>query len=432
VTGKLQKRFVFTAMTAITILIGLIVGAINVSNIIMVRSNIDMTINMIANESSAHFTDDMSHSREQFPGNNDGKTDNVNDAMPEDIPIDMPDKGGREERMLPSPYFVVKLDNNNDIIDVDTSRIFTIDEATAQEIAEEALKKKTPKGKIEEYKFLIVDNGYMGGRTAVFLDAGNEISSYFRVMALSIGVGILGWILMLLIVICLSGKAIRPFVDNIERQKQFITNAGHEIKTPLAIIQSNADALELYQGESKWSKNIKNQVKNLNNLMGKLLELSRMDEKLPQTKITEFLINDVVNEIMDGFEEPFALKGINIEKEIQDNAVIKGDREQIVRLISILLDNALKYTNDNGKLMVSLKKKSGTVILCVKNTCERFPEVEPGRLFDRFYRGDKARGQNNGGYGIGLSMAETIVNANHGKIYAIYEQPDTISFVVEL
>lgn len=427
---KLKRRFVFTAMTAITILIGLIIGAINVSNIIIVRKNIDMTIDMIVKENSDFFIGENGPAPEKLPDAAD------RNDMPEtgigNMPEVIPGNADREKRMLPSPYFVVRLDSDYEIIDVDISRIFTIDEDTAENIAKEALDKKTDKGRVDEYKFLIVDDIYRSGKTAVFLDVSSEVTSYFRVLLLSTGVGLLGWLLMLLIVIRLSGKAIQPFVDNIERQKQFITNAGHEIKTPLAIIQSNADALELYKGDNKWSKNIKQQVHNLNKLMQELLELSRMDERTQQINNTEFSMKDVLNEIMESFEEPLALKGVNIEKEIEDNTEVRGDREQLKKLVSILLDNALKYTNKDGRLTVSLSRRSGVVRLCVKNTCEKLPEVAEERLFDRFYRGDKARAQSTGGYGIGLSMADSIVSANHGKIYACYEQPDTISFVVEL
>ena len=233
-----------------------------------------------------------------------------------------------------------------------------------------------------------------------------------RVLALSLGVGLLCWLLMLLLVILLSRRAIYPIAQSIERQKQFVTNAGHEIKTPLAIIAANTEAMELYQGESKWSKNIHTQVQRLNTLMQQLLQLSRMEEGGTEKVAAEFSFSALLAEAIRPFQEPLALRGVVLTVDIQPDVQLYADKDAILQLISILLDNAVKYSKDGGQVVVLLQKTERHPVLQIKNTCVALPDTAPERLFDRFYRGDAARTQKNGGYGIGLSMAQAIVAAH--------------------
>lgn len=248
-----------------------------------------------------------------------------------------------------------------------------------------------------------------GGNTVTFLDTADEFYTCIRVLVLSVGVGAICWILMLLFVILLSQKAIRPIAENIEKQKQFVTNAGHEIKTPLAIIQSNADALELYQGQNKWTSNIKQQTVRLNGLMKNLLLLAKMDENNIVRNTTCISLSDVVKDMVDSFTEPMQMRGTKIQSEIQSEILIDADREQITQLFSILFDNVRKYASENSTVEVMLKSEDKCTVFQIKNVCDMLPPVPPEQLFERFYRADEARTQKNGGYGIGLSVAQGIV-----------------------
>jgi len=273
----------------------------------------------------------------------------------------------------------------------------------------------------------------MGDETViVFLDNSEEILSYARVLFLSGGIGIICWILMLFMVMFLSQKAIRPIAENIERQKQFVTNAGHEIKTPLAIILANTEAMELYNGENKWSKNIREQTVRLNGLMKNLLLLAKIDEGAADIIKSEISLSELVSENVRAFAEPLNLRSITLQIEIQPKVIIKANKEQMSQLISILLDNASKYTNDNGTVIVSLQQSDKRIKLLIKNSCEKLPDTPPDKLFERFYRDDKARTQKTGGYGIGLSVARSIAETNKGSITAVYENPNFVSFTVRL
>ena len=240
------------------------------------------------------------------------------------------------------------------------------------------------------------------------------------------------WLGMLALVMVLTRKAIQPIAVSIEKQKQFVTNAGHELKTPLAIIQANTEAMELHQGENKWTRNIKAQTVRLSGLMGNLLTLARMDEAgdLPPARPVD--LSALAQEMAEAFGETAALRGIAIEETVAPELTIQSDREHMAQLLSILLDNAVKYTDPGGSIALILAKEGNAVCLQVRNAPAQVPEGELSHLFDRFYRGDPARTQRSGGYGIGLSAAQAIVQAWKGTIGARMEGEDTVVFTVRV
>lgn len=409
----LQKKFVFTAMIAVSILLFILLGIINVVNIVMVRTETDKTLAMIS----------------EADGNFDHIQPPPNATPPFDFRIEPKDE---RDKFLSSNFFIVRLNGNGQIVFTDVSRTSLVDETSAEELALRVLGEGRSAGKAGKYRYQI-SSSRMGNETViVFLDTSEEILSYVRVLFLSGGIGIVCWILMLFMVMFLSKKAIRPIVENIERQKQFVTNAGHEIKTPLAIILANTEAMELYNGENKWSKNIREQTVRLNGLMKNLLFLAKMDESAAEIIKTEISLSELVSENVRVFAESLNLRSIILLTEIQPNVIIKANKEQMSQLISILLDNASKYTNDSGTVIVSLQKSDKRIKLLIKNSCEKLLDTPPDKMFDRFYRDDKARTQKTGGYGIGLSVARSIVEANKGSITAGYENPNFVSFTVRL
>lgn len=407
----LQKKFVITAMTAISVLLLLLLGAINGANIIIVGREIDRTLAMISK----------------------------NEGDPRNIPekenpmlTDRPLTGPKNERdtFLSSTFFLVGFDTDGRIVHVDVDRIASVSEDEARELAEEIYQGQSWTGRTGRFRYEMRESPAGDGRTIVFLDISTEIVSYVRVLLLSAGIGLCCWGLMLLFVMGLSKRAIRPIAENMERQKQFVTNAGHEIKTPLAIILANTDALELYNGESKWSRNIREQIGRLDGLMKQLLLLARMEEGGGGLSAADFSLSELLAGSVQTFLEPLELRHISLQSDIQPDVMFHADKEQIAQLISILLDNSVKYTEDGGEVLVRLQKKDRSLTLRVENTCESLPDTSPDRLFDRFSRGDAARTQKSGGYGIGLSAAQSIVRANRGSISAEYEMPRRVIFQV--
>ena len=397
----LQKKFIITAMTAITVLLIILLGAINVINIVSVGRETAQTLRVIS-ESEGDF----------------GKIKPpTSERKPEPPQGNMNGRKNEYDTFMSSNFFVVRFDSDGEVTKTDVSRTSTVSETEAQKLAKEIVDSEKTDGKAGKYRFKITTSSD-GGTVAVFLDTSNEIVSYLRVLALSATIGLVCWGLMLLFVVLLSKKAIKPIAENIEKQKQFITNAGHEIKTPIAIIQSNTEAMELYNGENKWSKNIKAQTQRLGGLMNDLLFLARMDENAGKINVVEFCADSLLKKTLDGFMQSIENKSVELKTEIKSDLKLNADPTQIEQLFSILLDNAVKYVDNGGRIYVSLYESDRHVKLEFFNTCAELPDAEPDKLFDRFYRGDKARTQKNGGYGIGLSVARSIVEANRGTIDA--------------
>lgn len=406
----LQRKFIVTAMTAISALLLLLLGTINILNIYYVGNQVGKKLEMISQ--------------------NEGNPDNIPMA-PGDMPPRKPYGMKNDyDTFMSSNFFVVRFDRNGDVVSIDVSRISSINEEEAKELAEKVYTQNAPSGKIDNFEYMVRDSRMGVGKIVVFLDTSGDIYSYIRVLFLSAAIGIACWLFMLLLVILLSKRAIRPIAENIERQKQFVTNAGHEIKTPLAIIQSNTEAMELYNGENKWSKNIKEQTVRLNKLMKNLLTLARMDESSVNLNLSDFSLSQLLVDYTECFRETLEFRGITLQTSIQPMISFRANEEHISQLISVLMDNAVKYTKEGGNVFVFLEGNDKRIKLQFKNTCQQLPPVPPDKLFDRFYCVDKARTQKNGGYGIGLSVAQSITETYKGRISAEYENGNTIVFTI--
>ena len=403
----LQKKFVITAMTAITVLVFLMLGAINIANIIIVGNEVERTLYIISE--------------------NEGKIGSLapvpnREPSAEPPAFFMRTPKNEYDTLLSSNFFIVRFDPSGAIVGADTSRTSSVTEEEAAQLAREAYAGGATIGRAGKFRYLMRLERNGNGTIIVFLDASGESVSYLRVLLLSAMIGLACWGLMLLFVILLSKKAIRPIAESLEKQKQFVTNAGHEIKTPLAIIQSNAEAMELYQGESKWSRNIKEQTVRLSGLMKNLLMLARMDEGGGHAAAVDFSMSDLVEETKNSFLQPMESKCIALQSCIAPNVFLHAEKERIEQLLYILMENAVKYTDTQGTIWIRLQRQEKTVELAIENTCSSLPPVPPDKLFDRFYRGDAARTQKSGGYGIGLSVARAIVSANGGTLHAVYQQ----------
>ena len=397
---SLQKKFIFTAMIAVSVLLLFLLGAINIANILLVSGDVERNLSMIADRELGIYN---------IP------------VKPKQEPIFF--QRPKEDAFMSANFFIVTYDKNNKIINIDVSRIPSVDENEAQKFAQNI---DDINGRVGKFRYEVRQNDYK--KIIVFLDTSAEIISYLRVLLLSGALGLICWLFMLTLVIILSKKAICPIAESIEKQKQFVTNAGHEIKTPLAIISANTEAMELYNGENKWTKNIKKQVDRLNGLMKNLLLLSKMEEN--KVVCQKFSLSDMALEVSDSFLESMALKNIAFETKIESDIILNANSENIRQLFSILLDNAVKYTDENGLISLSLTKSDKNIIIDLQNTCETLPDINPEKLFDRFYRADKARTQKTGGYGIGLSVAKAIVNAQNGKITVNYINNNKICFKI--
>lgn len=395
-------------MLAVTILLVILLGAINTANAYSSKLQNERMLNTLLG-SEIIFPPDSKHNEPK------------KDLSPH----------GEEKSKIPTAYFKIRTDNSNNIISVDVSHINDITEDGAKEIFSRINSKKA-EGTVQNFRYKFTENKADNSINYYFIDTTIQTNNVLRVLFLSVIIGFAVWIAMLLLIILLSKKAIRPVAENIEQQKQFVTDAGHEIKTPLAIIMSNIEAMELYNGENKWSKNIKNQVDRLNGLTQNLLTLSKLDENNIAYSKELISLSEITEKTINMFSESAALKNISIEKRTEKNITLNTNKELFTMLISILIDNAVKYSQENGKIEIVLRQNAKNIFFEITNTCDALPQCPAGRLFDRFYRADTARTQKSGGYGIGLSAAKSITDTLGGSIYAEYKNDNTIIFRVKI
>lgn len=416
----LRRKFIMTAMLAASILLLILLAVINAGNFAVNSRRTNQVLDNLV-ESEGFYTPPEEETV-RFPRGNKP----VGGPWP---PLPAPPT---VDDMLGARYFCVRFDGDGTITSVDMSHIHAVDRAEAQEMARTAYQEDSDSGQMEQFRYRAAQGREEGKSLIVFLDVSNQLRSSATIFTISAGVGILCWLVMLLLVILLSQRAIRPIAENIEKQKQFVTNAGHELKTPLSIILINTDALELHLGESKWSRNIRAQAVRLNGLMQNLLVLARMDETAGRLAVSRFSVNLLLDELLYPYYEITAERQIILTAGLRPDVFLQANRDSIAQMFSVLLDNAAKYTPVGGAISVSLAAKGNAVIFQIKNTCELPEDLELEKLFDRFYRADNARTQKNGGCGIGLSAARAIAQAHGGTITAGREDGNAILFTVKL
>ena len=403
----LRRKFIVTAMTAVTVLLLVLLGAINGVNGWTTRRELEQQLDMLCQQTPGRSPRDFGPGFER-------REHRLFGSAPEG------------EALMSARYYAVWADADGCVNRIDTDHIEYASEEEATELFENASGRD--EGRTGAFRFRTVT--LSGGDTlTVLLYDAQQRSGVLRVLALSALAGLVCWGLMLLLVSFLSKKAIEPIAENMEKQKRFVTDAGHELKTPLAIILANTEALELRQGESKYTRNVRAQVERLTGLTQNLLTLARADESKQVLNAEDLSLTDLVEESVQPFREPAELRGIKLSAELQPGLTVHGSRTQLGQLLSILMDNAVKYTPEGGAIAVSLKK-DGKTFLRVQNDVSD-ASVPPERFFDRFYRAEESRTQKSGGFGIGLSAARAIAEQHRGTLTAAYEG-NSIVFTLKL
>ena len=267
---------------------------------------------------------------------------------------------------------------------------------------------------------------------AIFLDSYQELRSMRTVLVWSLVADAACILLVFLLVVLLSRRAIDPVVRSAEQQKQFITDASHELKTPITVIATSLKVLEMEVGQQKWIDKAENQTEKLTELVNALVTLSRMDEEVSPLQMADFSISDALTEAAESFRDFAVSAGHELDVRVTPGLTYCGDEYAIRQLVSILLDNAVKYAAPDTSISFSLEKGRRGVVIRMENRCDALDTAALGRLFDRFYRADPARSAETGGFGIGLSIARSIAEEHRGTIRA--ESPDgrTIVFTAEL
>jgi len=282
------------------------------------------------------------------------------------------------------------------------------------------------------YSYQITQDSKTKRYLLVVLDSTNYLESRNDFFWLSIQLCFYSFIFFVLVVSGFSNFAIRPYIKNYENQKRFITNAGHELKTPLAIISANTELQELMTGENEWTESTKDQVKRLSNLINQMVVLARLEEQ-PDVTLVDVNFSEVVKKVAGNFKSVIEKAGKKYEIKLQEDIHVNATEDELYELVSILIDNACKYCDEDGQIFVTLTKakRGKRARLTVANSYADGKNVDYSRFFDRFYREDESHNQKQPGYGIGLSMAESLVRIFKGRIWVSYKK-GLIGFTVLL
>lgn len=326
-------------------------------------------------------------------------------------------------------YFSIYISKNHTVA-INVDKISSVNKERANEMVHELITAEKTEGYVSHFKFKSkqIDDGVL----YVFLDCSRQIMTYNSIFISSVVISITCLVIIFITLILLSQKVVKPFVENYTKQKQFITNASHELKTPLAIIKATTEVLEIENGKNEWTESIQEQTSKLSNLTEKLVFLARMDENQDKTVFKEFDYSETVKEVALPYDAVATTKNIKYSLDVEPDVSIVGDVSLLGQLASVLLDNAFKYVTKDGYVNVKLTKSKKDVILSVKNSAENIDPKQLKKLFERFYRSDDSRNSSTGGFGIGLSIANSIVNAHKGKITAKSQDGNSIEFIAVL
>lgn len=409
---KLRIKLILASMLSLLLVLAVIFSIVGILNYRQIVADADSILSILE-ENDGSFPIDQYGNENLFSSNDLQKN---NRHFSPELPYE-------------ARYFSVFLTEDRDVISVNTGKIAAVDRDTAIQYAQTIIDRGYSRGFVEDYRYTTYRKE--NEIHVVFLDYGREMTSFRTFLFTSAGVGIIGLLAVLLLLILLSGRIVKPFSENYEKQKQFITDAGHELKTPLTIINADAEVLEMDIGENDWLRDIQTQTGRLAQLTNNLILLSRMEEQ-PQTAKIQFPVSDLAEETIETFQALAKTQSKHLTSQIQPMLSMNGDEKAMRQLITILLDNAMKYSNDHGTIEVTLKKQKNMIYLSVFNTVESISRESLTHLFDRFYRADKSRNSQTGGYGLGLSIAAAIVNAHKGKIIASTQDEKSLLIAVTL
>ncbi len=332
-------------------------------------------------------------------------------------------------RRYPSGFYNLTLAEDGSVLE--SSRIDISEEADEgiRDQVIEAVASGKLYGKMGSYKYGALANED-GSFHVILLDISIQLRQIYNTLrsAMLVVAGL--FVLLILILLPVSSKIAEILIRNAEQQRQFVTDAGHDLKTPVAIIKANLDVLELSQGKNKWSGNIRNQANRLELLVQKLLMLAKLDEAQSIIREEHFCLTDTLKSLWQEYLPAMQQKQIAGRSEISDNIGITADREMIGQMFRLVLDNALQYTEEGGEISLTVTEEKRKVVLTLRNTVSQLPESKPEELTERFVRGNTARTQKSGGSGIGLAAVKRIVSLHHGKLVISY--PDHRHFQVRI
>ncbi len=404
---KLRWRFITVAMIAFSAVMAALLLIINIATYSSITHQQNETLQMLTKM----------------------ETDKKVPFSPDGFPAPPSHRDFSPEFQYMLRFFAVYINDSNEVVKVNQDYIASISKEDAAGYASHVTNGSRTSGYYNNYRYLMTDTSK--GKIIIFLNSERELQVLKSLLLSTLGIAICCLIAVFILIAVFSKKAIAPFLRNIETQKRFITDAGHELKTPLTAIATSADVLAMEYENNEWVQNIQHQSNRMSKLIAELITLSRLNEERPFPNITKFALTEAVWEISEPFSSLAEANGKEYIPHIEDDLVFSGDKNAIQQMLSILLDNALKYSDENGKIRLDVYKKRKKMEIVIYNTCpiNNIPDLD--RIFDRFYRADQSRNQKDS-YGIGLSIAQSIAQNHGGCIKAASNNSTSITFTVRI
>lgn len=409
---RLQRKFIISAMVAVTIVLSIIMIIINGVNYVNIIKSANNLLNILEANNGVFPMEEKDNPH----------AEDKDEKKPPKMDIS-------KEAPFQTRYFTVEITPEGNVYRIDTGKIAAISTETAKEYALELYNQNKTEGRRDCYIYRAVNlkkaaadssnNATKEGNVMyIFLNVENDLKNFYTFLWSSIAVSIIGIVFVLILIVVFSKRIVSPMAQSYEKQKTFITDASHEIKTPLAVIEANTEVVEIENGESQWTRSIKEQISRLSELTEKLVFLAKMDEERNTFVMTEFSLSKLVQEITEGFNGMAKAQNKKYTVSIDSDIGVKADEKAIKQLLSILIENAFKYSDREGNIAVTVKKNGKYKEIEVRNTADNLKKGDLSILFERFYRLDSSRNSNTGGSGIGLSIAKAIAEAHKGKIKA--------------
>ena len=420
--NRLRKKFIVAAIVAVFLVLALLIGAINVFNYRSLVSDADATLQILADNKGSFprqmFREQNRPSGMQLPPDEGGGGPAFGR------------RGGIGELAYQSRFFTASFDEGG-LSSLNLESLVSLTEEEAAALAQSVYASGRERGFSGEYRYRRASCD--GEILLLFLNCERELSTFRGFLYASVGVSLAGTLAVFLLLLPLSGRIVRPIAESYAKQKRFITDAGHELKTPITIIRADAEVLQSeLDGENEWLADIRKQTQRLAELTADLIYLSRMEEENAALQMQPLSLSELVDETAQSFQALARSKGKRFSASVAPGLRVSGDEKALAKLVSILLDNAMKYSPEGGTVELTLEQSGRSARLSVKNSTAPMEKGNADRLFERFTREDRSRSSESGGFGLGLAIAKAVTEAHRGRIRAESEDGLSLTVTAEL